>query len=229
MGKGLNYIAMGRWIILLMVFAFSCGPKVSTLEDYEKRNPYPGTQERTEYSSRGSLMPKEGYQDLYSEKRASRVGDVIYLQIVESINAIESISTQTQRSSAFKQGISSFFGLSQNTLADIGGQGAGQMNTKGSGKVQQTGVLTTRLAGRVMKLYPNGSMLVEAKKYIAIENAQREVVLRGIVRPEDIDSTNTVSSDKIANLEVFIDGKGFLADGGSPGWLAKILAKVLPF
>ena len=72
-------------------------------------------------------------------------------------------------------------------------------------------------------------MLVEAKKYIAIENAQREVVLRGIVRPEDIDSTNTVSSDKIANLEVFIDGKGFLADGGSPGWLAKILAKVLPF
>ena len=116
MGKGLNYIAMGRWIILLMVFAFSCGPKVSTLEDYEKRNPYPGTQERTEYSSRGSLMPKEGYQDLYSEKRASRVGDVIYLQIVESINAIESISAQTQRSSAFKQGISSFFGLSQNTL-----------------------------------------------------------------------------------------------------------------
>jgi len=95
MGKGLNYIAMGRWIILLMVFAFSCGPKVSTLEDYEKRNPYPGTQERTEYSSRGSLMPKEGYQDLYSEKRASRVGDVIYLQIVESINAIESISAQT--------------------------------------------------------------------------------------------------------------------------------------
>ena len=109
MGIGLNYIAMGRWIILLMVFAFSCGPKVSTLEDYEKRNPYPGTQERTEYSSRGSLMPKEGYQDLYSEKRASRVGDVIYLQIVESINAIESISAQTQRSSAFKQGISSFF------------------------------------------------------------------------------------------------------------------------
>jgi len=220
---------MGRWIILLIVFAFSCGPKVSTLEDYEKRNPYPGLQERTEYSSRGSLMPKEGYQDLYSEKRASRVGDVIYLQIVESINAIESISAQTQRSSAFQEGISSLFGLSKGTLADIGGKGSGQMNTKGSGKVQQTGVLTTKLAGRVMKIYPNGSMLVEAKKYIAIENAQREVVLRGIVRPEDIDSTNTVSSDKIANLEVFIDGKGFLADGGSPGWLAKILAKVLPF
>ncbi len=80
-----------------------------------------------------------------------------------------------------------------------------------------------------MKVYPNNTMLVEAKKNIIMNNAQREVVLRGIVRPEDIDSTNTVSSDKIANLEVFIDGKGFLADGGSPGWFARILAKVLPF
>lgn len=231
MGKGLNYIAMGRWVFIsfLMVFVFSCGPKVSTLEDYEKKNPYPGLQERTEYISKGSLMPKDGYQDLYSERRASKVGDVIYLQIVESISAIESISTQTQRSSAFKQGISSLFGLPQGALADIGGQGSGQITTKGSGKVQQAGILTTKLAGRVMKVYPNGSMLVEAKKHILIENAQREVVLRGIVRPEDIDSTNTVSSDKVANLEVFVDGKGFLTDGGSPGWLARILAKVLPF
>lgn len=213
----------------MWLLVFSCGPKLETLEEYERKNPYPAVEEKVEYISKGSLMPKNGYQDLYSERRASRVGDVIFLQVVESINAIESVSNQTQRSSAFQQGISSFFGLSQNTLADIGGQGSGQINTKGSGKVQQTGVLTTRLAGRVMKVYPNSTMLVEARKNIIMNNAQREVVLRGIVRPEDIDSTNTVSSDRIANLEVFIDGKGFLADGGSPGWLARILAKVLPF
>lgn len=220
---------MGRWVLVLLFFIASCGPKVSTLEEYERRNPYPGTKERIDYISKGSLMPREGYQDLYSERRASKVGDIIYIQIIESINAIESISAQTQRSSAFQQSISSLFGLPKDFLSDLGGRGSGQMSTKGAGKVQQTGVLTTRLAGRVMKVYPNGSMLVEAKKYIAVENAQREVVLRGIVRPEDIDSTNTVSSDRIANLEVIIDGRGFLVDGGSPGWLARILAKVLPF
>ncbi len=221
---------MGRmWTLIVWFLVFSCGPKLSTLEEYERKNPYPAGEEKLEYASRGSIMPKNGYQDLYSERRASKVGDIIFLQVVESINAVESVSNQTQRSSAFQQGISSFFGISQNTLADIGGQGSGQINTKGSGKVQQTGVLTTRLAGRVMKAYPNNTMLIEAKKNIIMNNAQREVVLRGIVRPEDIDSTNTVSSDKIANLEVFIDGKGFLADGGSPGWFARILAKVLPF
>ncbi len=221
---------MGRmWILIAWFLVLSCGPKLSTLEEYEKKNLYPANEEKLEYASRGSIMPKNGYQDLYSERRASKVGDVIFLQVVESINAVESVSNQTQRSSAFQQGISSFFGISQNTLADVGARGSGNINTKGSGKVQQTGVLTTRLAGRVMKVYPNNTMLVEAKKNIIMNNAQREVVLRGIVRPEDIDSTNTVSSDKIANLEVFIDGKGFLADGGSPGWFARILAKVLPF
>ncbi len=221
---------MGRlWLLAVWLLVFSCGPKLSTLEDYERRNPYPAGEERAEYASKGSLMPKNGYQDLYSERRASKVGDVIFLQVVESMSAIESISNQTQRSSAFQQGISSFFGLSQNTLTDIGGQGSGQINTKGSGKVQQTGLLTTKLAGRIMRVYPNNTMLVEARKNIIMNNSQREVILRGIVRAEDIDSTNTVSSDKIANLEVFIDGKGFLVDGGNPGWFAKILAKVLPF
>ncbi|MDW8294261.1 MAG: flagellar basal body L-ring protein FlgH [Aquificaceae bacterium] len=220
---------MGRWMYLLSLLLFSCGQKMGTLEDYEKRNPYPAKEEKVEYASKGSLMPKDGYQDLYSERRASRVGDILFLQVVESISAVESLSTQTKRSSDFQQGISSFFGISQNTLSDIGGRGAGQFNAQGSGSVQQRGILSTKLAGRVMKVFPNGTLLVEAKKSITMRNVQREVVLRGIVRPEDIDSTNTVTSDRVANLEVFIDGKGFAADGGSPGWLARIFAKLLPF
>ncbi|MCS6956983.1 MAG: flagellar basal body L-ring protein FlgH [Aquificaceae bacterium] len=220
---------MGGFLLVLLLFVFSCGPKVSTLEEYERKNPYPSTEDRLEYASRGSLMPKNGFQDLYSERRASRVGDVIFVQVSESINAIESVASQTQRSSSFKQGISSLFGISTKTLEDIGGQGSGQMDMKGSGKVQQTGVLTTKLAGRVMRTYPNGTMLIEAKKSMVVNRSQRDVILRGIVRPEDIDSTNTITSDRIANLEVFIDGKGFLVDGSSPGWLARILAKVLPF
>ncbi|MDW8095202.1 MAG: flagellar basal body L-ring protein FlgH [Aquificaceae bacterium] len=220
---------MGRYVILTAILLFSCGPRVGKLEDYERRNPYPGKEERLEYASRGSLMPKNGYQDLYSERRASNVGDILFLQIVESINAVQTVSNQAQRSTAFQQGISSFFGIPADALADINARASGQFNAKGAGKVQQTGVLTTRLAGRVMRVYPNGTMLVEARKKIVMDNAQREVVLRGIVRPEDIDSTNTITSDKVASLEVFVDGRGFMVDGGTPGWLARVFAKVLPF
>ncbi len=118
---------------------------------------------------------------------------------------------------------SSFFGVPANTLANLGSQAEGSLSSKGAPKVQQQGVLTTRLAGRVVKVYPNRTMLIEAKKYIVVNGIKREFVLRGIVRPEDIDSSNTVSSDKIANMEIFLDGKGYIAEGGKPGWLVRIL------
>lgn len=219
----------GIWLIFSLLFVYACAPKVSTLDEYERKNPYPAQQEEKTYASRGSLMPSQGYEDLYAERRASKVGDIIYVQVIESINAVESVANQVQRSASFKESVASLFGISKGALNRLSAQGSGSFNEKGSGKVQQSGLLTTKLAGRVMKVYPNGTMLVEAKKSIVYNLSQREVILRGIVRPEDIDSSNTVSTDKIANLEVFIDGKGFLADGGSPGWLVRILAKVLPF
>ncbi|WP_448583417.1 flagellar basal body L-ring protein FlgH [Thermocrinis sp.] len=218
-----------RWLVLVLLILSSCAKKTTTLEEYERKNPYPGKEQSLEYVSRGSLMPREGFNDLYSENRASKVGDVIYVQIVESINAVESVANQTGRSASFKESVASLFGISKSTLDELTAQGSGQFNTQARGKVQQSGVLTTKLAGRVVKVYPNGTLLIEAKKSFYMNNAEREVFLRGVVRPQDIDLSNTITSDKIANLEVFIDGKGFLADGGSPGWLARILAKVLPF
>ncbi len=221
---------MGRiWLVFALFLMYACAPKVSTLEEYERKNPYPAQEVEKSYAGRGSLMPADAYQDLYSDTRASKVGDIIYIQVVESISAVESVANQTQRSGSFKESVASLFGISKNTLNNLSAQGSGSFDTKGSGKVQQSGLLTTKLAGRIIKVYPNRTMLVEAKKTIVYNLSQREVVLRGIVRPEDIDSSNTVSTDKIANLEVFIAGKGFLADGGSPGWLARILAKALPF
>ncbi len=218
-----------RWLVLVLLILSSCAKKPTTLEEYERKNPYPGKEQSLEYVSRGSLMPREGFNDLYSENRASKVGDVIYVQIVESINAVESVANQTGRSASFKESVASLFGISKFTLDELTAQGSGQFNTQAGGKVQQSGVLTTKLAGRVVKVYPNGTLLIEAKKSFYMNNVEREVFLRGVVRPQDIDLSNTITSDKIANLEVFIDGKGFLADGGSPGWLARILAKVLPF
>jgi len=72
------------------------------------------------------------------------------------------LSNQAGRSTAFSNAISSFFGVPQNTLANLGSQAEGKFNTKASSKVQQTGTLTTKLAGRVVKVYPNRTMLIEA-------------------------------------------------------------------
>ena len=213
---------------LLIFMILSCSEKPKDIKTYEKENPFPSEQVEIR-RSRGSLFAGPGWADLYGENRATRPGDLIFIRVTESLNAVESISNQMGRSSSFSNAISSFFGVPQNTLANLGSGAQGSFNAKGQSKIQQQAVLTTRLAGRVLKVYPNRTMLIEAKKYIVVNGMRREFVLRGIIRPEDIDSTNTVTSDKIANVEIFLDGKGYMAEGGKPGWLARVFALIFPF
>ena len=215
-------------LTLLTFILISCSEKPKDLKTYEKENPFP-EEEYKAPRSRGSLLAASGWADLYGANRASRPGDLIFIQVSESINAVESVSNQIGRNSSFSNAIGSFFGLPQNTLANLGSQGEGTLSAKAGSQVQQKGLLTTRLAGRVVKVYPNRTMLIEAKKYIVVNGMKREFVLRGIIRPEDIDSNNTVTSDKIANMEIFLDGKGYMAEGGKPGWLARIFAIIFPF
>jgi flagellar L-ring protein precursor FlgH len=222
---------MGRFFIVLsslLILVLACSQKPRDLKAYERENPYPGPL-KEESRPKGSLFTDGRWVDLYGANRASQPGDVIFVRVIESLNAVESVSTELERNTAFTTAISSFFGLPQSTLANLGAEAEGELTSEGASRIRQRGLLTTRLAGRVLKVYPNGTMLIEAKKYIVVGGMRREFVLRGIIRPEDIDSSNTVTSDRIANMEIFLDGKGYMAEGGKPGWLARIFARIFPF
>ncbi len=216
-------------LVFVSLTLVSCSPKVSKdTRTYERKNPYSFYEDNREVA-KGSLYRGGAWVDLYGENRASKPGDVIFIEVTESLNAVESLSNQIQRSSSFSSAISSFFGISKATLGNLGTSGESSLQSQAKGSVQQQGKLSTKLAGRVLKAYPNRTMLIEAEKTIVVNGAGRVIKLRGIIRPEDIDSTNTVSSDKIANLEVFVDGKGYTASGGKPGWFLRLLSSAFPF
>ncbi len=216
-------------LIPLLLITLSCSQKARTLSDYEKENPYPVVEGKEKITAKGSIYAMgDNMANLYAENRAVSVGDVIFIEVIESVNALETVTNNTGRRTKISQALSALFGKTEDSLAKML-EARGELSSLGTGRLQQRGMLTTRMAGRVMKVYPNGTMLIEAKKYISINDSQKLIVLRGIVRPEDIDSTNTVPSNRIANLEVILDGKGFLVDGGKPGWLTRFFAKVLPF
>ena len=216
------------YLLFLTGFMLSCGEKPKDIKTYEKESPYPGAEAPQPYA-RGSLLTLSLWADLYGENRASKPGDLIFIKVIESLSAVESMSSQIDRKGGFSNSVSAFFGVPQSTLANLGSNVKGEMSSDAKSGLKQKGVLTTRLAGRVMKVYPNGTMLIKAQKNIYVNGMKRKFELIGIIRPEDIDSSNTVPSDRIANMEVFLDGKGYYADGGRPGWLVKILAKVFPF
>jgi len=216
-------------IILLTFITLSCSQKARTLSDYEKENPYPVVETKAEKISKGSIYATgDNMANLYAENRAISVGDVIFIEVVESVNALETVTNNAGRRTKVSQALSALFGKTEDSLAKML-EAKGELSSLGTGRLQQRGILTTKMAGRVMKVYPNGTMLIEAKKYISINDSNKLIVLRGIIRPEDIGSDNTVPSNRIANLEVTLDGKGFLVDGGKPGWLTRFFAKVLPF
>jgi len=223
--KGAHLTVFLGFLISLIL---SCGEKPKDIKTYEKESPYPGEKTIEPYA-KGSLLTVRMWADLYGENRASKPGDLIFIKVIESLSAIESVSTDIDRSTEFGNTISAFFGVPQSTLSNLGSRVEGELKASGESGLRQRGVLTTRLAGRVIKVYPNGSMLIRASKNIRVNGMTRKFVLLGIIRPEDIDSSNTVPSDRIANMEIFLDGKGYVADGGRPGWLARFFAKVFPF
>jgi flagellar L-ring protein precursor FlgH len=72
-------------------------------------------------------------------------------------------------------------------------------------------------------------MVVESRKEVVVNNEKQIVVLRGIVRPDDISTSNTIISTYIADAQIYLVGDGVLADKQSQGWLVRALDSVWPF
>ncbi len=182
--------------------------------------------------SSGSLYAIGGsLGDLAMDFRATRVGDVVTVVVSEQANANAQGTTATKRTSAAKSSVSSLFGARAATgalanLADVNSQQ--QLNGQGSTSRQST--LTTTLSARVIKVLPNGNLIVEGTKSVAINSEAQKVSLRGIVRPIDIGPDNSITSTRVADLEVCINGKGVVNDAiHRPNLLYRILLGIMPF
>jgi flagellar L-ring protein FlgH len=98
----------------------------------------------------------------------------------------------------------------------------------GKGQASSTTSLITTLTGRVAAVLPTGTLVVEAEREINMNNQHETVILRGLVRPGDLDATNTIASNSVGNLEVEVKGKGVISEGTRPPnavvkWILRIV------
>jgi len=98
----------------------------------------------------------------------------------------------------------------------------------GKGQASSTTSLITTLTGRVAAVLPTGTLVVEAERQIMMNNQHETVILRGLVRPGDLDATNTIASNSVGNLEVEVKGKGVISEGTRPPnpvvkWILRIV------
>ena len=154
--------------------------------------------------------------DLSSDYKAHNVNDTIVVQVSVQTTAAQSGNVDSERSFTTSSAITALPGdlklkgvnplLGANSSTVLKGQGATSSNT----------TFTTALTGQVIAVLTNGNMVIEAERKIAMNNQHEDLIVRGIVRPGDISSANTVPSAALSNLEIEMKGKGIISDSVRP-------------
>lgn len=189
-------------------------------------------QEAADAASPGSLWsPGSRLADSARDLRASQVDDILTIVVAEKASAVASGTTKTSRSSSTKNSVSALAGVTRaaGPWANLSGV-SGNTQLAGDGTTTRDLVLTTTLSARVVSVLPNGAMLVESTKDISINSERQTIAVRGVARPADIGPDNTIPSDRLAELEVRVNGKGVVGDAiRRPFFLYRLLLGLLPF
>lgn len=182
--------------------------------------------------SAGSLYDTGGrLADLGRDLRACQLGDSITVVISDRASAVSKGTSKSSRQSSVEASITALGGPTRvaGPLSALAGAG-GQQQVNGQGETSRTSELYTTLTARVVHVLPNGNMVVEGVKSISINSERQIVTLRGVVRWNDVNTGNHVSSDRLSNLEIGVEGKGLVGDAiRRPGFLYRLLLGILPF
>lgn len=180
----------------------------------------------------GSIYSESGrFSDLSTDLRARRVGDTITILVSDRLNATSQGTSASSRSSSANSSITKLLGQPSPigalaNLATLGGETA----LDGSGSTNRSNVITTTLTGRVVEVLPNGDLVIQATKEVGVNSEKHHVAIRGIIRWNDISASNQVRSDRIAMMNVQLNGKGLVSDAiRRPNILYRILLGILPF
>jgi flagellar L-ring protein precursor FlgH len=162
--------------------------------------------------------------------KARHVNDVVTIRVYETTQAVASADAINSRETSASAGFDHLFGAEKlvSELPNLVG-GESSSSFEGSGSTSRATTLQTNLTARVVDVLPNGYLVVEGMREINVNNESQSVYLTGVVRPQDIDSNNTVYSSAVAQMKVSVEGRGVVSQPIKPGWLFRILNGIMPF
>lgn len=213
-------------------------PKLSAINNPTTRPGYKPVQMPMPAAQPASYNPnslwRNGSRAFFKDQRAQQVGDILTVKVNITDKANIANETQRSRSSKDDTGVDNLFGLSKMPL--FGSAIPGRIATTdssttldGKGTVNRSEALTTNVAAVVTQVLPNGNLVIEGKQDIRVNFEMRELIVGGIVRPEDIESDNTIDSSKIAEARIAYGGRGQITDVQQQRYGSQVLDVLLPF
>jgi flagellar L-ring protein precursor FlgH len=178
---------------------------------------------------------RNGSRAFFKDQRAHQVGDILTVKVKIDDKASVENETVRKRKAAEDAGVNKFLGKSAlpglikahvpSTLIAADSM----TSTEGKGTTDRKDEILTNIAGVVTQVLPNGNLVLEGRQEVRVNFEVRELVVAGIVRPEDIESDNTIDSSKIAQARIAYGGRGQLTDMQQPRYGQQVMDVLLPF
>jgi flagellar L-ring protein precursor FlgH len=177
---------------------------------------------------------RNGSRAFFKDQRAHQIGDILTVQVNITDKAIIANETQSSRQTKEDSGIDNFFGKPKVPLMNTPVPTRilttdSTMSLDGKGSVNRSEALQTNVAAVVTQVLPNGNLVVEGRQEIRVNYEIRELIVAGIVRPEDIQSDNTIDSTKIAQARIAYGGRGQISNVQQMRYGNQVLDVFLPF
>ncbi len=217
------------------------GPKLTNISNPTARPDYrpvsmPMPAPQSAEDNPNSLW-RAGARAFFKDTRAKTIGDILTVKLDLKDKATMDNKTERERDDKEKSDVTKLLGL-EAEFAKVLPQAVdatslidfeNKHETKGDGSINRSEDIQLTFAAVITQILPNGALVVLGRQEIRVNYELRELMLTGVVRPEDIESDNSVDHTKIAEMRVAYGGRGTLSDIQQPRWGTQIWDIIFPF
>jgi flagellar L-ring protein precursor FlgH len=223
-------------------------PKLTAIENPTTQKGYqpvsmPMPMPETSLRTSNSLW-RPGARQFFKDQRAARVGDIVTINVEVADKATIDNNTKRTRTTTDTVGLTNFFGTEavtgSNTTSTISnilsGASPGSLvnatsnsEYEGKGNTNRTETVSMQMAGVVTQVLPNGNLVIQGRQEVRVNYEVREVMISGVIRPEDITAQNTIAHTKIAEARISYGGRGQLMDVQQPRYGTQLFDILFPF
>ncbi len=180
---------------------------------------------------------RTGSRSFFNDQRASRIGDIITVEIEIDDSAELSNSSNRQRSASTSAGVSNFFGLETavgqvfNSAFDPSNLVSAEADSShnGAGAINREEKIELTVAAVIVDRLPNGNLVLAGRQEVRINGELRELTVSGIIRPEDVTARNRINHTQIAEARISYGGRGSISAVQRPNWGQRIGDAITPW
>lgn len=180
---------------------------------------------------------RPGARAFFKDQRASEIGDI--LTIVVDIGDKAKLENKTSRSRdnsetaglprmlGYEQSLNRILpeAISPSSLVDL----SSASGSEGEGELERGEQVELTVAAVITQILPNGNLVIAGRQEVRVNHELRELTVTGVIRPEDISSGNTITSEKIAEARISYGGRGTISDVQQPRYGQQLFDIVFPF